>query len=97
MPDPKHVGGCGPFVRVCRLAEKIGGQVSPHNPSGPVAAAAALQTAALSPAVTSLELILTRAPARQPCRALLHGGTLRLPEGPGWGLPDSVRRALAAP
>ena len=97
MPDPKHVGGCGPFVRVCRLAEKIGGQVSPHNPSGPVAAAAALQTAALSPAVTSLELILTSDPARQPCRELLHGGTLRLPEGPGWGLPDSVRRALAAP
>ncbi len=97
MPDPKHVGGFGPLVRVCRMAEKLGGEVSPHNPSGPVAAAASLQTAALSPAVTSLELILTSDPARQPCRELLHDGTLRLPEGLGWGLPDSVRRALATP
>lgn len=96
MPDPKHVGGFGPLAQVCRMAEKLGGQVSPHNPSGPVAAAAALQAAALSPAVTSLELILTSDPARQPCRELLRDGALRLPDGPGWGLPEPVRRALAA-
>ena len=38
MPDPKHVGGFSPLLRVCRMAEKFSGQVSPHNPSGPVAA-----------------------------------------------------------
>ncbi len=94
MPDPKHVGGFSPLLRVCRVAETLRGQVSPHNPSGPVAAAAALQAAALSPAVTSLELILTSDPARQPCRELLRNGALHLPAGPGWGLPESVRRAL---
>lgn len=95
MPDPKHVGGFSPLVRVCRVAEALRGQVSPHNPSGPVAAAAALQAAALSPAVTSLELILTSDPARQHCRELLRDGVLRLPEGPGWGVPDSVRQVVA--
>ncbi len=94
MPDPKHVGGFSPLVRVCRVAESLHGQVSPHNPSGPVAACAALQSAALSPAVTSLELILTSDPARQPCRELLKNGMLRVPEAPGWGVPESVRRVF---
>ncbi len=94
MPDPKHVGGFSPLLRVCRVAETLRGQVSPHNPSGPVAAAAALQAAALSPAVTSLELILTSDPARQPCRELLKNGFLRVPEAPGWGVPESVRRVF---
>lgn len=94
MPDPKHVGGFSPLLRVCRMAEKFSGQVSPHNPSGPVAAAAALQSAALSPAVTSLELILTSEPARQPCRELLKNGLLRVPAAPGWGVPESVRRVF---
>lgn len=95
MPDPKHVGGFSPLVRVCRVAETLRGQVSPHNPSGPVAAAAALQSAALSPAVTSLELILTSDPARQPCRDLLKDGMLRVPEAPGWGVPERVRQVFA--
>lgn len=94
MPDPKHVGGFGPLLRVCRMAEKFPGTVSPHNPSGPVAASAALQVAALSPAVTSLELILTSDSARQPCRELLRDGALRLPTAPGWGLPAEVRRSV---
>lgn len=94
MPDPKHVGGFSALVRVCRMAEKLSGQVSPHNPSGPVAACAALQTAALSPAVTSVELIFTSDPARQPGRELLQGGNLRLPDAPGWGLPGKIRDLL---
>ena len=86
MPDPKHVGGFGPLVQVCRLAEKLGGQVSPHNPSGPVATCAALHAAAVSRAVTSVELILTSDPARQPGREWLADGRLRIPRTPGWGL-----------
>jgi galactonate dehydratase len=96
MPDPKHVGGFGPLLAVCRLAERFpGAQVSPHNPSGPVATAVALQAAALSPAVTSLELILTSEPARQPGRDLLAAGRLRIPDAAGWGLPPEVERRLA--
>jgi galactonate dehydratase len=68
------------------MAEKFSAQVSPHNPSGPVATAAALHAIAVCPAMTSLEMILTSDPARQPGRDLLAGGNLRVPETPGWGL-----------
>jgi galactonate dehydratase len=86
MPEPKHVGRFGPLVRVSRLAEKHGGQVSPHNPSGPVATYSAVHAAAVSRAVTSVELILTSDAARQPGRELLSQGRLRIPRAPGWGL-----------
>jgi galactonate dehydratase len=96
MPDPKHVGGFGPLVRVCRMAETLAGQVSPHNPSGPVATCAALHAAAGSRAVTSTELILTSDPKRQPGRDLLQRGRLRVPEVPGWGVPDEVSKQVAS-
>jgi galactonate dehydratase len=86
MPDPKHVGGIRSLVHVCRLAETLGTHVSPHNPSGPIATRAAVHAAAISSAVTSIELILTSDPQRQPGRELLAGGRLRVPRGPGWGL-----------
>lgn len=86
MPDPKHVGGFGPLIRVCRMAENLGGEVSPHNPSGPIGTLACVHAAAVSRAVTSVELILTSDPARQPGRDLLRDGQMRIPEGPGWGL-----------
>ncbi|MFM9080880.1 MAG: mandelate racemase/muconate lactonizing enzyme family protein [Opitutaceae bacterium] len=86
MPDPKHVGGFGPLIRVCRRAEELGGEVSPHNPSGPIGTLACVHAAAVSRAVTSVELILTSDPARQPGRELLRDGQLRIPDGPGWGI-----------
>lgn len=86
MPDPKHVGGFGPLVDVCVLAGRLGGAVSPHNPSGPIATCAALHAAALSPAVTCIELILTSDRARQPGADWLADGQLRIPTAPGWGL-----------
>lgn len=86
MPDPKHVGGFGPLLNVCRMAEALGGEVSPHNPSGPIATLATVHAAAVARAVTSAELILTSDPGRQPGRDLLRDGKLRIPEGPGWGL-----------
>ena len=86
MPDPKHVGGFGPLIRVCRMAENLGGEVSPHNPSGLIGTLACVHAAAVSRAVTSVELIFTSDPARQPGRDLLRDGQMRIPEGPGWGL-----------
>ena len=47
---------------------------------------ACVHAAAVSRAVTSVELILTSDPARQPGRDLLRDGQLRIPDGPGWGL-----------
>jgi galactonate dehydratase len=97
MPDPKHVGGIGPLVRVCRLAETLGGQVSPHNPSGPIATRAAVHAAAVSASVTSIELILTSDPSRQPGRELIAGGRLRVPRAAGWGLTvDQLIRQTGA-
>ena len=94
MPDPKHVGGFGPLVSVCRMAEQFHAQVSPHSPSGPVATAAALHATAICPAATSIELVLASDPARQPAREMLADGCLRIPDAPGWGLPAEIARRL---
>ena len=71
------------------LFRSLGGEVSPHNPSGPIATLATVHAAAVSRAVTSVELILTSDPARQPGRDLLRDGKLRITDGPGWGLDIS--------
>jgi galactonate dehydratase len=94
MPDPKHVGGFGPLINVCRLAESRSAQVSPHNPSGPVATAVALHAAAISQAVTNIEVALTSDSSRQPGSEFLKDGRLRIPDSPGWGLPEKITKAL---
>lgn len=86
MPDVKHVGGFGPLIGVCRLAETHGGTISPHNPSGPVSTIASLHAAALSAQVTSLEIPFL---ADTSCMALPHlieGSYYRIPDTPGWGI-----------
>lgn len=85
MPDVKHVGGFGPLVDVIRLAEKNGVAVSPHNPSGPISTLASLQAAAVSTAVTSLEIPFL--PETQtPWEKLIQGDRLVIPAGAGWGM-----------
>ncbi len=85
MPDIKHVGGFGPLMEVI---EYFSGKVaiSPHNPSGPVSAAASLHAAALSPAVTSLEIPLIVDDERAYYLEWMNAGCLNLPEGSGWGI-----------
>ncbi len=86
MPDVKHVGGFGPLLEVVRMAEgKV--EVSPHNPSGPVAAAASLHVAALYPeTVTSLEYAFDATGSRVRCGERVEEGFLRLGDRPGWGI-----------
>jgi galactonate dehydratase len=87
MPDVKHVGGFGPLLGVCARMARHGVQVSPHNPSGTVSTLASLHAAAVSPAVTSVEIPLRSGGAAPPCRELLQDGAMRIPTGPGWGWP----------
>ena len=70
------------------MAERLRGQVSPHNPSGPIGTRASVHAAAVSRAVTSIELILTSDRARQPGRDLLEQGRLKVPDTAGWGLSE---------
>jgi galactonate dehydratase len=90
MPDVKHAGGFGPLVNIARhFSEQV--EVSPHNPSGPVASAASLHAAAVCPAITSLEIPLIADKPRAYYLEWLDAGCLRIPEGPGWGIEPEVR------
>jgi galactonate dehydratase len=37
MPDIKYCGGYGEFLRIAELADRFDTEISPHNPSGPIA------------------------------------------------------------
>jgi galactonate dehydratase len=86
MPDTKHVGGFGPLLDVLRMAEgRV--EVSPHNPSGPVATAASLHAAAVEPAtVRTLELAFDRRGTRRATGETIDGGNLYLTDRAGWGV-----------
>lgn len=55
QPDVMNLGGITKALEVCRLAERHGLRVCPHDAQGPVSRAACVQLAALSPAVWMLE------------------------------------------
>ena len=83
MPDPKCAGGFTALAEIARaFADRV--EISPHNPSGPVASLAALHMAALSERVTSIEIPLILDPARAYYLPWLRGGAFPLPDGPGW-------------
>jgi galactonate dehydratase len=97
MPDVKHVGGFGPFIDVCRAVAPKGVEISPHNPAGPVATLASLHVAAVSPTVTSLEMAMSSSDGANPLAEFVEGDSLRIPDGPGWGLDvDSLMALLTA-
>lgn len=86
MPDVKHVGGFGPLLDVLRMsAGRI--EVSPHNPSGPVATAASLHAAAIhAPTVRALEFAFDRQQTRRATGETIENGRLYLTNKPGWGV-----------
>lgn len=55
QPDVMNLGGLTHALEVCRLAERYGLRVCPHDAQGPISRAACVQLAALSPAVWMLE------------------------------------------
>lgn len=95
MPDVKYCGGVGEAYRAGRSALALGGQISPHSPSGPVSllqgghVTAALQEAMpLEHAVYEAEW---RADVLSPVE-IVKNGRLWIPSGPGLGatLNDSL-------
>ena len=86
MPDVKHVGGFGPLLDVIdSTAGRI--EVSLHNPSGPVSAAASLHAAADRPEVVrSFEYAFDKTLSRQAYGERIENGNLYLSGRPGWGI-----------
>lgn len=103
MPDVKHCGGIWVSACVSSVAASLDVQLSPHNPSGPIATLASAHVAAAAASLDSLEIawgelfptdhqLLT--PALD-----IAAGHLRLPPGPGLGarlVPETLLQ-LAIP
>lgn len=90
QPDPANAGGISELVRIAAMAEMHGVSFAPHNPNGPVQAAASLNLAAYAQAFSMLE-------TRYDCRdwtgklssyvpTIDKNGYLPLPQGPGLGV-----------
>ncbi|WP_436960311.1 enolase C-terminal domain-like protein [Streptomyces sp. SudanB182_2057] len=89
LPDVKHAGGPLPALRLARLAQRYGADVSFHNPSGPVATAAAAHLTLLAGSALPLEVMFGERDGPAGWSApphLLVDGTYALPSGPGLGL-----------
>jgi galactonate dehydratase len=88
MPDVKHCGGLWEGRKIAALAETAGLTVSPHNPSGPVAALASAHLASTLPNFSHLEYAWGEVPWRaaltDPLESILDGA-LVLPKGSGLG------------
>ena len=89
MPDVKHCGGLWEGRKIAALAETAGLTVSPHNPSGPIAALVSAHLAATLPNFSHLEYAWGEVPWRasltDPPEQILDGA-LVLPGGPGLGV-----------
>ena len=90
MPDVKYVGGLREMLRCADEFARHGIEISPHNPSGPIAHAASLHASAAMSAFDMLELQFDESPL---FHALVGGalpdvtgGASAVPEAPGLGV-----------
>lgn len=90
QPDVANAGGISELVRIAAMAEMYGVSFAPHNPNGPVQAAASLNLAAYAQSFSMLE---TRYNDRDWTASLSSyvptidaEGYLPLPKGPGLGV-----------
>ena len=97
MPDVKHCGGLWEGRKIAALAETTRIMVSPHNPSGPIAALASAHLAATVPNFSILEYAWGEVPWRAdmttPREPIVEGHFL-VPQTPGLGAtlnPDLLR------
>ena len=104
MPDVKYIGGLRPMLHCAEQLARHGIEVSPHNPSGPVAHVASLQVSAAMRSFDMLELQFDESPLFDrlvgggvPSRS---GGSSALPQGIGLGVrlaPDVLSDCSEAP
>lgn len=100
MPDVKHCGGLLELTRIAAAAAAQGVDVSPHNPSGPVATTASAHVCSTIANFAILEVQVGEAPWRaeviDPPEAVVKGNVV-LASGAGLGvrLRDEVVRKYA--
>jgi len=100
QPDMSHCGGISAVRKMAALAETYYVAVAPHNPSGPVANAAALHLAAALPGFRILEIMLTDVSWRSELtneRVVFDKGNILIPEGVGLGLELNEENCLKYP
>ena len=94
LPDVKHVGGILELKKIAAMAEAADVMMTPHNPSGPVAAAASVQCMATVPNFAILEFawgeVEWRAELLNPPEQVI-AGYIELSDRPGLGI-DLVMR-----
>lgn len=89
QPDVSHAGGIMELKKIAAMAEASYIPFAPHNPSGPVAAAATLQLAACVPNFHILEIMINDVAWRKDVTTEnleFEGGCIRIPDKPGLGL-----------
>ena len=98
MPDVKHCGGLLELTHIAAAAEQDGVDVAPHNPSGPISTAATVQVCAVLKNFRLLEFqwgeIGWRGDVIAPAERFV-GGTLRVPDHPGFGIELNERVVTA--
>ena len=95
MPDVKYIGGLAEMLRAAEAFEAYGVEMSPHNPSGPIAHAVSLQVSAAMASFDALELQFDESPlfdtlAGTDVPARVAGSSV-LPIGPGLGVRLDAR------
>jgi galactonate dehydratase len=100
QPDLCHAGGLTEVKKIAALAEASYVQVAPHNASGPIGTAAAVQLDASIPNFLIQEYFVTQAPwidevVRGGPRAVR--GEIVVPDRPGLGVELDEAAALAHP
>ena len=100
QPDVSHAGGISELVKIAAEAESRYIPFAPHNPSGPVANAATLHVAAVSPNFCILESMFSDVTWRaEVCNEALtfKDGKLQIPTRPGIGIEIDEQACLEHP
>jgi galactonate dehydratase len=99
MPDVKYVGGLRQMLHCAKEFARYGVEISPHNPSGPIAHAASLHVSAAMSRFDMLELQFDESPWFDGLVAgalpELRAGVSAVPKAPGLGVRLAAE-ALAA-
>lgn len=108
QPDLAHAGGISECRRIAAMAETYDVAVAPHCPIGPIALAACLQLAAVTPNFTIQEISLgihyngasedLATLVTNPEMLAITDGCVAIPETPGLGveIDEAAVRAMAA-
>jgi galactonate dehydratase len=97
MPDIKYAGGYRGMLAIARICELHGKDLSPHNPTGPIAHVASVHLCAASPTLLWLEHQWNESPLFESLvggvAAPLVDGAFAVPASPGLGV--TLDRELA--